>query len=45
VDLGLVHTALTADVVVDMLQTVRPYTDRIDRARILPTVDWSGRGA
>jgi len=45
VDLGLVHTALTADVVVDMLQTVRPYTDRIDRDRILPTVDWSGRGA
>ncbi|HJW42459.1 MAG TPA: NAD-dependent epimerase/dehydratase family protein [Rhizomicrobium sp.] len=42
-DLGLVPTALTADVVVDMMEEIRPYTNRIDRARILPTVNWSRR--
>lgn len=39
-DLGLVPNHLTDDVVADMLETVKRYSNRIDTRKVMPRVNW-----
>lgn len=43
-DLGLEPTLMTTDVLVDMLEVLRPHTGHVDRAKILPHVKWGQLG-
>lgn len=44
-ELGLEPTLMTTEVLVEMLEALRPHVDRVDLSRILPSVQWGQQGS